>query len=140
MKKTLVMAGTGVAGLVASGLAVSLLAFPADAGENDLAFKREQDTPDIVLVSDDDDDDPDDRRQARQDDDTNTAATVNTANTRTANTGNSRDRSRTGARSGRDDSRSNREVRDWTKDGPGGKKRDWSRNHTNDRSRHNTRG
>jgi hypothetical protein len=30
-------------------------------------------------------------------------------------------------------------TKDWTKDGAGAKKRDWSRNHTNDRTRNDTR-
>ncbi len=146
-KKPVVAAATGMVGLMATGLAVSLLAWPADAGSSDLAFKREEDTADVVLVNDDDDLTDDDiatdgivTRQTHQslrarDDDTRTR----TRNTGT-NTGNSGDRSRTGNRSGRDDSRSGRAKVDWTQDGPGGTKRDWSRNKTNDPSRHNTRG
>jgi hypothetical protein len=83
-----------------------------------MALKREDDTPDIVLMSDDDDDDD---------------------TTGVSRTGNSGDRSRTGVRSGRDDSRSSRARRDWTHDGAGPWKRDWSANRTNDRSRHNSR-
>ena len=30
-------------------------------------------------------------------------------------------------------------TKDWTKDGPGGKKRDWSKNKTNDQSKNDTR-
>lgn len=135
MKKPLVAAATGMVGLMTAGLTVSLLAFPADAGQKDLAFKREQDTPDIVLVNEDDDDDDD-----RTDDDVRARAAADT-NSRSAisRSGNSGDRSRTGARSGRDDSRSGRAVRDWTHDGPGKMKRDWSANKTNDRTRHNSR-
>lgn len=135
MKKPLVAAATAMVGVMTSGLTVSLLAWPADAGQQDLAFKREQDTPDIVLVSDDDDDDAtgDDVRLRAADTNTNTRSRVS----RSRNTG--RDASRTGARSGRDDSRSGRAVRDWTHDGPGKWKRDWSANKTNDRSRHNSR-
>ena len=44
----------------------------------------------------------------------------------------------TGASRDRDWSRGDL-TRDWTRDGPGGKKRDWSRHHTNDRSRNDTR-
>ncbi|WP_435771730.1 hypothetical protein [Nocardioides sp. SYSU DS0651] len=131
-KKPLVATMTGVAGLLASGLTVSLLAFPADAGDRQLALKRDEETPDIVLVSDDDDDDDDASRRV-------VARDVDTTRSRASRTGNSGDRSRTGARSGRDDSRSGRAVRDWTHDGKGPKKRDWSANRTNDRSRNNTR-
>lgn len=131
--KPVVAAASGLAGLLATGLAVSLLAWPAEAGPQDLAVKREEDTPDIVLVDDDDDDDTrDDTVRAR-------AAADTATNSRISRTGNSGDRSRTGARSGRDDSRSGRAVRDWTHDGAGPMKRDWSANRTNDRSRNNTR-
>lgn len=143
-KKPIAAVATGLVGLMASGLTVSLLAWPADAGsgsDGDLAVKREEDTPDVVLVVEDDDDDPADALRARQVADTHTGTKAQTrTDTRVTRTDNSRDHTRTGARSGRDDSRSGRAVRDWTQDGPGPKVRDWSRNHTNDRSRHNTRG
>lgn len=132
-KKPVVVAASSLVGLMASGLTVSLLAWPSEAGTHDLAVKREEDTPDIVLVTDDDDDDPrDDTVRAR-------AAADTATHSRISRTGNSGDRSRTGARSGRDDSRSGRAVRDWTHDGAGPAKRDWSANRTNDRSRNNTR-
>lgn len=133
-KKPVVVAASGLVGLMASGLTVSLLAWPSEAGTHDLAVKRDEDTPDIVLVNDDDDDDDarDDTVRARAAADTDT-------NSRISRSGNSGDRSRTGARSGRDDSRSGRAVRDWTHDGAGPMKRDWSANRTNDRSRNNTR-
>lgn len=135
MKKPLVAAATAMVGLMTAGLTVSLLALPADAGKADVAFKREQDTPDIVLVDEDDDDDD------RTDDDVRVRAAADTnSRSRSSNSGNTRgDHSRTGARSGRDDSRSGRAVRDWTHDGPGKMKRDWSANKTNDRTRHNSR-
>lgn len=132
-KKPVVVAASGLVGLMASGLTVSLLAWPSQAGAHDLAVKREEDTPDIVLVNDDDDGDTrDDTVRARAAADTDTRSRI-------SRTGNSGDRSRTGARSGRDDSRSGRAVRDWTHDGAGPLKRDWSANRTNDRSRNNTR-
>lgn len=115
----------GLAGLVATGL----MAFQssATAVSDQSVLKRDEDSADVVLTDDDDDDDT--NRLSR---DTHT----NNTNTRS---GNSRDGSRTGDRSGRDDSRSGRKVKDWTKDGPNTRKRDWSQNKTNDRSRHNTR-
>lgn len=119
-KKPLAAVATGLVGAMASGLAVSLLAWPTAPGDQPTLAKREEDGPDIVLVSDDDDDD--------DDEDT----------TGVSRTGNSRDDSRTGARSGRDDSRSGRQARDWTHDGAGPLKRDFSANRTNDRSRNNT--
>ncbi|GAA1538442.1 hypothetical protein GCM10009788_46320 [Nocardioides humi] len=146
---------TGLAGATAAGVAVGLLAWPADAGDGQPAFKREQDTPDIVLVADDDDPDDDDlAARAAGDRDTHTNATnthtrvthtrathTRATHTRATNTGDTRsDRTRTGTRSGRDDSRTGRAKADWTRDGGTGLTRDWSRNHTDDRSRHNTRG
>ncbi len=114
----------GLAGLVASGL----MAFQssATAGVEQPALKRDEDSADVVLT--DDDDDYFSNRLARE---TNT-------DTR-SRSGNSRDASRTGDRSGRDDSRSGRRVKDWTGDNTNTRKRDWSQNRTNDRSRHNTR-
>ncbi|KAA1426665.1 hypothetical protein [Nocardioides antri] len=111
----------GIAGLVATGL----MAFQqsASAGTDQSVLKRDEDTPDVVLVNDDDDDD------------TN-ARDTHSANSRSGNSG---DASRTGAGSGRDDSRSGRRVKDWTGDNTNTRKRDWSQNRTNDRSRHNTR-
>lgn len=130
MKTTTLRAGTmGVAGLVTAGL----LAFPlgaASAGTDDRGLKRDDDTPDLVLVSDDDDDD-DTGLGKRGGTNTNT----NTGGTRTR----SRDNTRTGANSGRDRSRA-QARKDWTRDGAGRNRVDWSQNRTNDRSRHNTRG
>lgn len=115
----------GLAGLVATGL----IAFQqgASASTDQSALKRDEDTPDVVLVDDEDDDDS--NRLLARDDNTDT-------NSRSGNSG---DASRTGAASGRDDSRSGRRVKDWTGDNTNTRKRDWSQNRTNDRSRHNTR-
>jgi hypothetical protein len=117
----------GLAGLVASGL----IAFQAGTatGVDQSAVKRDEDGADLVLISDDDDDD-DTFRLARD-------TTTGTSRSRSGNT--TGDHSRTGARSGRDDSRSGREVRDWTGDNTNTRRRDWSQNRTNDRTRHNTR-
>lgn len=140
MKKPLMLTVSALGGLTAAGVAVSVLAWPAQAGDAQLAVKREQDTADVVLVTDDDDDIDDDLRARAADDDTD-ATDGDTRTGNTGNTGNTRaDNSRTGTRSGRDHSRTGRAKVDWTNDGPGTKTRDWSRNHTNDRSRHNTRG
>ncbi|MBM0123789.1 hypothetical protein [Pimelobacter simplex] len=131
MKKPLMVAVSTLGGVTAAGVALSVLAWPAQAsaGDTQLAVKREQDTADVVLV--DDDDDPDDP--------TNADTRTNTGTSTGAVTNTQGDDTRTGARSGRDDSRTGRAVRDWTSDGPGPKVRDWTRNHTNDNSRHNTR-
>lgn len=112
----------GMAGLLAGGL----LALQQGASANDEGVKRDEDAQDVVLVDDDEDDDDSGRRLLRDD-------------TTRSRSGNSGDASRTGPRSGRDDSRSGRRVADWTRDNTNSRQRDWSQNHTNDRSRHNTR-
>ncbi|MCD4527248.1 hypothetical protein [Nocardioides sp. cx-173] len=133
MKLTTLHVGTlGVAGLVTTGL----LAFPigaATAGSDDQGLKRDDDTPDVVLVADDDDDDT--GLGKRDGTHTNTSGGTHT---RTGGT-HSRDQTRTGRDSGRDHSR-DRVGMDWTSDGAGNNRVDWSQNRTNDRSRHNTRG
>lgn len=109
----------GLSGLVAAGL----LAFTQSATAADLTYLKRDELPDVVTVAEDDDDlDP------MQRDDTSRSRS-----------GNSGDNSRTGDRSGKDDSRSGRRVKDWTGDNTNTRKRDWSANQTNDRSRHNTR-
>ena len=130
MKTNPLAVGTlGIAGLLAGGA----LAFPATGTFADRdAVKRDEDTPDIVLVADDDDDD------------TNSNSGTNTGNTNTGTGTNSGDQndptnSRQSAVSrDRDLSRSDK-TRDFTRDGAGDRKRDWSQNRTNDRSRNDTR-
>jgi hypothetical protein len=131
MKITTLRAGTiGIAGLVTTGL----LALPlTSATADDTLLKRDDDTPDLVLVADDDDDD-DTGLGERDGSNTNT-----NTNTRSSAQSNTRDHTRSGANSGRDKSRA-KVKKDWTTDGPGKKRVDWSQNRTNDRSRNNTRG
>jgi len=125
--KTLTIGTMGLAGLVTTGL----LAFPvasAVAGDDSsqTVFKRDDDAQEVVLVADDDDDDTNARGTH-----TNTNTNGNTGtHTRTRGSHHSRDR---------DHSRG-QQVRDHTSDGPGRGNVDHSRRHTNDRSRHNTRG
>ncbi|WP_139983703.1 hypothetical protein [Nocardioides litoris] len=127
----------GLAGLVAA----SALAIPGASvasPSEDRWTKRDEDTPDVVLVADDDDDDT----NARDEDTRTRDQQTRTRDTRSrgdvgADT-RSNDNTGTGDRTGRDDSR-DRRVKDWTQDGPGAQKRDWSVNKTNDRSRNNTR-
>lgn len=121
---TLLKTGTiGLAGLVTAGL-VAWPATTAIANDDRAATKRDDDSHVVVTtVDDDDDDDTGARDQTR---------------TRTRTRGGDTN-SRTGTRSGHDNSR-DRSVRDLTNDGPGRNNVDHSRNHTNDRSRNNTRG
>jgi hypothetical protein len=106
-------------GLLAGGVSV------ASSSANDLA-KRDEDAAELVLVADDGDDDGDGD---------------NSGNGGNSGTGNSRDATNSVvsrvSRNG-DLSRDDR-TRDKTRDGAGAKKRDVSRNVTNDRSRNDTR-
>ncbi|SDO17726.1 hypothetical protein SAMN05192576_3561 [Nocardioides szechwanensis] len=122
---TLRVATLGMAGLVTTGL-LALPISAATAGD-DQVLKRDDDTPDVVLVDDSDDDD-----------DTGLAGQTN-PNTGTGAADDTNDDTNTGARSGRDQSRA-KQVKDLTTDGAGAQRVDWSQNKTNDRSRHNTRG
>ena len=117
------------AGLVTTGL----LALPISSAfaDDDVAMKRPDDAPDLVLVSDDDDND-DFNTNSGGGDDTNSRFTsgVNSNDgTGSGFTAVSRDR---------DLSRGDK-TRDWTKDGAGDRTRDFSANRTNDRSRNDTR-
>lgn len=119
----------GIAGLVAAGA----LAFPVSTAFADSdAVKRDEDTADVVLADDDDDDDT----NANTGDNTNTGGDTNTGVSKSTNDGT---RSNfTPVSRDNDKSRSDN-TKDHTKDGPGGKKRDWSQNQTNDASRNDTR-
>lgn len=109
----------GLAGAVGAGV----LAWPAAAYADDVLFKRDDDSVEVVAVDDHDDDDTND------DNDTNTGSSVATNdNTRSNFTAVSRDR---------DLSRSDK-TKDRTRDG-GDPTRDVSANKTNDRSRNDTR-
>jgi len=98
-------------------------------GSEELAAKREEDS--IVLTAEEDDDDDDANSVAGGTDSKsgNTSGVNSNDRTNSRHTSVSRDRDRS-----RGDL-----TRDRTKDGPGGQKRDWSQNHTNDRSRNDTR-
>lgn len=129
MKKLLPTAMLGIAGATAVGL-VTLQTPVVQADE---AAKREDDAVEMVLVADDDD--------ADTNDDTND--NTNTVSKGTKNSFNSK-KSRDNTNSkhskvSRDKDRSRGDkTRDWTNDG-GKKKRDWSANKTNDRSKNDTR-
>ena len=119
----------GLAGLVAVGL-LSLQVGTASA-DNGLA-KRDEDTPDVVMVNDDDDDDDDDTGNTR----TRTGSSINRDKSGVSNDDtNSR---RTAVSRDRDRSRGDKTT-DKTNDGPGRKNIDHSKNKTNDRSRNDTR-
>ena len=112
-----------VLGLVI-GLALPMGGMAAASGKGSDApqavLKREDDAVAVAVADDDDDDD-----------------------TRSGYTSGVNSNDHTGSRhtavsKDRDRSRGDK-TRDWTRDGKGGKKRDWSGGHTNDRSRNDTR-
>jgi hypothetical protein len=125
MSKLMTTGALGLATAVAAGL-VAWQAPAAFAEHHDkkTAFKREDDSQVLVTTVDDDDDDD----------------TGLNHQTRTRTRGGDGTNTNTNTRTGRgDDSRGDR-VRDLTSDGPGSGNVDRSRHHTNDGTRHNTRG
>lgn len=122
---------------LAGGVTAGLVAWQTPAlASADEAYKRSDDTPDVVLAVDDEDDDDTFGREAASRDNTSFSRT-------TRGTGSSRSR-RDGTNSrysrvsrDRDRSRGDR-TKDWTRDG-GDRTRDRSRGATNDRSRNDTR-
>ena len=115
---------TGVLG-IAGAVSIGLLSLQG-ISTADEAVKREDDAPELVLVSDDDDgDDSNDT----DDGGTNTGVSRSTGDNTASNF--------TRVSWNRDASRSDK-TRDWTWDG-GSKKRDWSDNRTNDQSRNDSR-
>lgn len=118
------------AGLVTTGL----LALPISSAfaSDDVAMKRQDDTPDLVLVTDDEDGD---------DFASNSGGGTNSGGGDTSGV-NSNDGTGSGFTAvsrDRDLSRGDK-TRDWTRDGAGDRTRDFSANRTNDRSRNDTRG
>lgn len=166
LARTVKVGSIAMAGAVAFGL----LAFPTTYAANGegKAVKRDEDSGDVVLVTDDEDDDTDtDGTGATETGDTgttgasgNTTAGDDTAGTETGTgtgTGTNTGGTDTGTEtdSGDQNDPTNSRVtdvsedrdlsrgdltRDWTKDGKGGKKLDLTADHTNDASRNDTRG
>jgi len=128
MNKMITIGTVGLASLVSTGL-MTFQAQTAFAGQGSddrqQAFKRDDDTPDVVMTVDDNDDD--DTGLGQRDTNTNTGTNTNT------------DGTDTGVSNDRDASRGDH-VRDLTNDGPGANNVDRSRHHTNDGTRHDTRG
>jgi len=129
MNKLMTTGTVGLAGLVASGLVAwqAPMAFGDEKDDGSAhsgkAFKREDDSQVLVTTVDDDDDD-----DTGLNDQTRTRGGATNTNTGTRTRGGNTDHSRA------------RVVRDLTDDGPGRHNVDHSRHHTNDGTRHNTRG
>jgi hypothetical protein len=138
MNKLTTSATLGLAGMVTTGLIAwqAPVAF-AEHGSDDRghhhskAFKRDDDSQAVVTTVDDDDDNDTGLGQKGTHTRTNTGGGTNTGTN--TNTG-------TRTRGGKTDHSRARSVRDLTNDGPGRHHVDHSRHHTNDGTRHNTRG
>ena len=149
MNRALRTSTLAIAGLTTTGLvAFTTPAIAGDDGERASVFKREDDGGSVVATADDDDAD-DDARGTGTNTNTKTGGgggdgtNSNTNSHAGAGTGDSRSRAdNTNSRVtkvSRDRDRSRGDLtRDWTKDG-GTWTRDRSANHTNDRSRNDTR-
>jgi hypothetical protein len=125
-KEAEVLGRTGVAALALSVLASPAAAFAATGETSEVTLRREDDAAEVVVAQDDDRD----RLDGTGDSRSGYTSGVNSRDaTGSRHTAVSRDRDR---------SRGDK-TRDWTKDGKGGLKRDWSGGHTNDRSRNDTR-
>ncbi len=126
----------GIAGTVTLGVLAMTASTTANAdrgpANQDAYVKREDQSPDLVLVADDDDDDTGTRTRTGRDD----ATTQGTGSSRSRADGTNSRYSKVSR--DRDRSRGDR-TKDWTRDG-GDRTRDWSQNKTNDESRHDTRG
>lgn len=148
MHKALRLSTMALVGATAAGV----IGFTAPAmadGASDVAFKRDDDSGQIVTTNDDGDDDGSDDST---DGNTNTNGDTATAMT---STGSDNTSTGTGNNTGPDDTNTNtgtktngnntdhsriKKVNDLTNDGPGKNNVDDSRGHTNDGTRHNTRG
>ncbi len=120
------------AGLVTTGL-LALPISSAFAGD-DVAMKRQDGAPDLVLAADDDADDDLASNTGKSGGDTNSRS----RDTSGVNSNDGTGSGHSAVSRDRDKSRGDK-TRDWTKDGKGDKTRDHSANKTNDRSRNDTR-
>ena len=128
MNTTLKTGTVGLASLVVAGVIAWPAASASAKGDDQVAAKRDDDTHAVVTTVDDDDDGDDTGLKG-----TNTHTNTNGGTNTSTNTG-----ANTGTRGGDDSHGGN--VRDLTSDGPGSGNLDHSRHHTNDGTRHNTRG
>jgi hypothetical protein len=136
---------TGIATLVTSvgaGLVVVGVGVASASNDDQTYAKREDNAKEWILTADDDDDGDDDNRLSGTNTNTNTGSRISRG-TRHTRESSGRSGDRTGSRHtrmsrDRDRSRGDK-SRDFTRDGKGGPKRDFSANLTNDRSRNDSR-
>lgn len=133
MSKTLRLSVMALVGATAAGvIGFTAPALAHESGDG-LAYKRDDESGKVVTTADDDDDD----RAFKH---TNTGTNTNTGGTNTNTNTNTGTNTGTRTRGANTDHSRVRKVKDWTRDGSGKRHVDHSRHHTNDRSRHNTRG
>jgi hypothetical protein len=118
---------------LAIGLAMTIPAVAEVRREEAARTRADEDAYDIVAVDEDDEGDTNDATSDT--DDTGKSGGTKTSGENSKDGTNS---AHTGVSKDRDRSRGDR-TKDRTKDGPGGATRDHSRNHTNDKSRNDTR-
>lgn len=152
MSKALRLSTMALVGATAAGVIGFTAPAMADDSGSGTAFKREDDTGQVITTkhgSDDDDDDDADTStgtSAATGGDTGTSLTSTGSDSTSTGTGSStsadQTMTNTGTRTRGGDTDHSRvaKVKDLTKDGPGKRAVDHSRGHTNDGSRHNTRG
>jgi hypothetical protein len=123
------MAARVIVALMTAVLGIGLMGTAVAAGSpSEPAVLREEDATEVVVAYDDDDDGQG-------------GNTGNTGRSFKSGTGNSNDGTNsrvTGVSKDKDRSRDDL-TKDWSKDGPGAKRRDWSRHQTNDASKNDTR-
>jgi len=138
MSKGLRLSVMALVGATAAGvIGFTAPAMADDDGNGGIAFKREDDSGQVVTTKHGGDDDDDDNATNGTNTNTNTGAGTGT-NTNTGTSAGTNTGTRT--RGGNTDHSRSGKVKDFTRDGSGKRVVDHSRGHTNDRSRHNTRG
>jgi hypothetical protein len=134
MSKALRLSTLALVGATATGVIAFTAPAIADDGSG-IAYKRDDSSGQVITTADLDDDDD----QANKS--TNTGTHTNTGGGTNTNTGtNTGTDTGTRTRGGNTDHSQDRKVRDHTSDGPGSGNVDRTRGHTNDGTRHNTRG
>lgn len=139
MSKTLRLSTMALVSATAAGvIGFTAPAMAQDDGHGSTAFKREDDSGQVVTTKHGGDDDDDDNATGGgTNTNTNTGAGTNTNTNTNTGAGTNTGTNTNGANT--DHSRVAK-VKDFTKDGSGKRHVDHSRGHTNDGSRHNTRG
>jgi hypothetical protein len=145
MNKALRLSALAIAGATTTGLiGYTAPALASDGGG--AVYKRDDSSGQVVSTVDDGDDDgPDDTNTGTNGDTATAMTSTGSDGTSTGtgnNTGSDHTRTNTGTRTRGGDTDHSRikKVKDLTNDGPGRNNVDDSRGHTNDGTRHNTRG